>query len=74
MASWVIVPVLDAVRPAPEHLAVAEVREVVRLRLGQRDDVGVRDDLLSRDACRADERGELRRRGCRSARRSRARA
>ena len=41
-------PVLDAVRPAPEDLPVAEFGQVLGLRLGQEDDVGVRQQLLSR--------------------------
>lgn len=39
--------VLDAVRPTPEDLAVAEFRQVLRLRLGQQDDVGVGNDLAA---------------------------
>ena len=34
--------VLHAVRPAPQHLALAHVRKVLRQRLGQQDDVAVR--------------------------------
>jgi hypothetical protein len=52
-------PILDAVRPAPEHLPVAEVGEVGGERLRQRDDVGGGDDRLAR-VDGADERGELR--------------
>ena len=39
IASWVISRVLDAVRPAPEDLAVPELRDVGSRRLGQHDDV-----------------------------------
>jgi len=44
-------PVLDAVRPAPQDLPVPELGQVLGLRLGQEDDVGFRQQLLSgRDA------------------------
>jgi hypothetical protein len=42
-------PVLDAVRPAPEDLPVAEFGEVFGLRLGQEDDVGLCPQLRPRD-------------------------
>ena len=41
-------PVLHAVRPAPEDLPVAELGQVLGLRLRQEDDVGGRQQLLSR--------------------------
>ena len=41
-------PVLDAVRPAPEDLPVAELGQVLGLRLGQEDDVGFRQQLRAR--------------------------
>ncbi len=37
--------VLHAVRPAPQHLALAHVRKVIRQRLGQQDDITVRQQL-----------------------------
>ena len=40
--------VLDAVRPAPEDLAIAQRGEVFGLRLGQQDDVGVGDEFFAR--------------------------
>jgi hypothetical protein len=39
--------VLDAVRPSPEGLAVAEALEVGGLGLGQQDNVAVGDDLFT---------------------------
>ena len=44
-------PVLDAVRPAPEDLPVPEFGQVLGLRLGQEDDVGFGQQLLSRARC-----------------------
>jgi hypothetical protein len=39
--------VLDAVRPAPQHLTFAQLRDVVGDRLEQQDDVALRDELLA---------------------------
>ncbi len=39
--------VLDAVRPAPQHLAVPQFREILKERLREQDDVTFRDELLT---------------------------
>ena len=64
--------VLHQVRPAPQHLAVAELPQVLELGLGQQHDIGCRDDLLARREA-PDERAGARRPRRRSARRSPAR-
>src|SRR6266851_7560340 len=38
--------VLDAVRPAPQDLPLAQLAEVSRQRLGEQDDIAVRQELL----------------------------
>ena len=50
--------VLHAVRPAPEHLTVAEVVEVGRLRLREQHDIGRSDHLGSRSDA-ADQRTQV---------------
>ena len=37
---------LDTVRPAPENLALAELPEILRHRLGEQDDIALREELV----------------------------
>ncbi len=37
--------VLHAVRPSPQHLTLPELREILRQRLGEQDDIALRDEL-----------------------------
>ena len=64
--------VLDAVRPPPQDLAVTQVRQILRERFGQQEDVVVLDQLLPGAQTRPPT-GPAARRTRRRARRSRTR-